>query len=396
MKDTKSKEYLQTFRSVGRWLNRLGAPSRRVRLAYFRQFVLWMQEEGNEFKAFTPDDLIEYQEDADKKTRYDILDMLQRYVLGTVGTANTKNARYSSVKSFFLHNRAPLPADVFNIKAGNGITKSVQGTLTAEEVKHAILTYRPAFAAAYLSMYQGALDQEMFTHWNTHGYESLMEQLKQNPDIVKIELPGRKSNRNVKPYYTFIGSDAIKAIRTYLKRRPNYKWTVKIEGRNRTKIPDTSKPITAIFVNQYGNPISKSALAQYWIRHLRVCGIVNKMENNRSGKGLHEMRDVWSSIWTKGPAEKVCGEYFMGHEIDSLNYDKSFRDTAFYLNEYRKNLNYVNIMSRPEAYGLIDKITYDNARMKEMKDRIDTLENLTKLLPTNQRALWEEIKNPSN
>ncbi|GAH41878.1 unnamed protein product, partial [marine sediment metagenome] len=112
------------------------------------------------------------------------------------------------------------------IKAGNGIVKPVMGTLTAEEIKHAVLTCRPAFAAAYLSMYQGAMDQEMFVHWNTHGYESLMEQLKENPDMVKIDLPGRKAHRNVKPYYTFIGSDAIQAIRTYLKRRPKFKWTV--------------------------------------------------------------------------------------------------------------------------------------------------------------------------
>lgn len=397
MMDTTSKEYLQSFRSVSKWLGKLGKGSRRVRLAYFRQFMLWLREEGGEFKDFTPEDLLEYQDDATKRSRYDILDMLQGYVLGTTGTMNTKHARYGAVKSFFLHSRAPLPDDVFNIKAGNGIIKPVIGTLTATEIKHAILTCRPAFAAAYLSMYQGAMDQEMFVYWNTTGYESLIDQLKENPDIVKIELPGRKQHRNEKPYYTFLGSDAIKLIINYLKRRPKYKWTVKIEGRKRTRIPDKTKTITAIFVNQYGNPIEKSALAQYWTRHLRVCGIIGKMENNRSGKGLHEMRDVWRSIWTKGPSEKVYAEYFMGHEIDALNYDKSFRDVPFYKNEYRKNLNYVNIMSRPEAYGLIDKITYENARMKEMQEQIDELVNERKLrYQVEHKELWVKIKNPSN
>ena len=68
-------------------------------------------------------------------------------------------------------------------------------------------------------MFQAALDHQMFINWNTHGYEDLITQLRDNPEVIKIELPGRKRNRNMKPYYSFIGRDAIDALRNWFQHR---------------------------------------------------------------------------------------------------------------------------------------------------------------------------------
>ncbi len=341
---------LKEYPSVDRWLGRLGEGSRKTRTSHLTSYMSWLKENGGNFKDFTPDQLIEYQREADNGKRYELLDLAQRYVLQTKGTFNTKTSRYGSIRSFFVHNRAELPQDKFNIKAGKGVSKPIQGTLTAGEIKNTILASNPVFRGIFTCMFQGALDQQMFTHWNDHGWPDLLKQLRETPETIKVELPGRKKNRNEKPYYTFIGRDGIDAIKNWIPHRVEY---VK-QG----KLPTDS---TLIFCNQFGNRITKSAIQQYWVRKLRRLGIVTT-RNERTGKGQHEMRDVWRSLWSKSPANHVTAEYFMGHRIDPLNYDKSFRDVEFYREEYMKATPYLNIMTSGAAFGRVEKNEVDKLR----------------------------------
>ena len=60
----------------------------------------------------------------------------------------------------------------------------------------------------------------MFTYWNEHGWAKLNEDLKSAPKVIRLDLPGRKSAKFEEPYYTFIGPDAIQAIKNWLSHRP--------------------------------------------------------------------------------------------------------------------------------------------------------------------------------
>jgi len=328
--------------SVVAWLNRLGEATQPVQWGFFKAFLEWKNEHGGQFRDYTPDQLVEYQKEAKDYTLLDQL--IQPYIKAKAGRFNTKKSRYSNIKSFFKHNRAALPDDpTFTIKPE---LAPVQGTLTALEIKNVILSCDPMHQAVYMCMFQGALDQEMITHWSRHGLQDLEKQLAQAPRVIKIELPGRKSNRNIKPYYTFVGGDSIKFLKTWLIHRAKHIETGKIG-------PNTPN----IFYSIKGNQLKKRALREYWLEHLRVLGIVPPFAfssiTSRSGKGLHEMRDVFRSHWSLSPAKHLMGEYFMGHSIDALEYDKSFRNVTAYQAEYFKAMPYLELITKGEPFGQV-------------------------------------------
>lgn len=347
---------LGQYPTVQNWVNRLSESSKETYLSYFGRFIQWLETEGGAFKDYSPDQLVEHQRKADNGSRYEIIDLAQLYINQYKGRVNTKNTAYGTIRSFFMHNRAELPKDPsFMIRSKK---PPIVGTLTPEEIKLAILSCKPAYQAAYLVMFQAALDHQMFMYWNMNGYDDLVKQLRENPDVIKIELPGRKKNRNEKPYYSFISTDAIEALRNWLQLRP--------------------ENAQGIITNQFGEPLKSSSLKTYWIRHLRKIGIVElekgKQYTERTGKNLHEMRDVYRSLWSKSPANHIVGEYCMGHSIDPLSYDKSFRDIEYYREEYRKAAPYLNLLSRGEAFGQVEAKELNRVE-SQLKARIEQLES---------------------
>ena len=335
------------------WMSRLSASTQIAQGSYFQIFMRWVKQKGGKFSEYTPDQLIEYQKQTSNGSQYDILDVLaQPYVRQAEGTFNTKRVRYSNIRSFFAHNRAELPKDPnFKIRPDR---QPIYGELLPDEIKKNILASNKAYQAAFMVMFQSAMDQEMFSYWNMNGYDNLMAQLNSHELIIKIELPGRKANKNIKPFYTFFGKDGIDAVRNWLKDRP--------------------EDAKAIITDQFGGPIQKASLQHYWLRHLRVLGLappITKTKRNRTGKSLHEMRDTFRTLWSKSPADHKVGEYCMGHSIDPLNYDKSFRDVEYYKDEYMKAVPYLNLLSSGAAFGRVEKGEVDKLRVEVQRLEIE-------------------------
>ncbi len=350
--------------AIQNWLGNLAESTQLVQDNYFKCFMKWVRASGPEpFRDMTPDEILEYQ----KPQEYEILDKLVKpYVRQARGTYNTKNSRYNNIRSFFAHNRKELPKDkTFKIRPE---LEAIKGTLTAQEIRDNILACNPMYQAVFLSMFQSAMDQEGFTYWNTNGYDSLMQQLEENKQIIKIDLPGRKGKKNIAPFYTFIGRDAIAAIKTWLKHRDELVRVGKISKDNKT-----------IFVTKHLKAPPKRSMREYWLSHLRKLGIVEPIKRGtkatKTGKGLHEMRDVWRSLWDNSSAKHVVAEYLMGHQIDRLEYNKSFRDTARYEAEYKKALPYFELLTGGDAYNLVDKSEVDRQRdrIKELEVKVEDL-----------------------
>ena len=85
----------------------------------------------------------------------------------------------------------------------------------------------------------------------------------------------------------------------------------------------------------------------------------------------------------------------MGHTIDDLGYDKSFRDVEFYRSEYEKAAPYLNLMTDGSAFGLVEKNELDKLRAEVKQLESEKNNDLTAMkadLADLKRQLMEELK----
>jgi len=313
-------------KTVERWFARLSPKTIRTNKYILTEWLSWMKDNGDKFSNLSPDELVKWQKTHGND--YELLDYVQDFVRQKNVRFSYKQRVYGAIRSFFNHNRASLPSDhSFYLKSEK--PKTV-GNLTVDELKQIVIASNPLYRTIFLSMFQAGLSVRELLTWSEEGLEDTINQLHKGNRLLKIELPGRKRMRNIRPYYTYIGSDAINALNVWLLMRP-------------------TTSVDHIFITQMGNPISYRSLFSYWHGKLEKLRLIKKKGSsvgNRYGKNLHEMRDLFRSRWEKSPASGAAAEFFMGHAVDPLEYNKALRDEDYASLQYLKAEPYLNIMSQ--------------------------------------------------
>jgi hypothetical protein len=163
-------------------------------------------------------------------------------------------------------------------------------------------------------------------------------------DLSDSGIPGAGSTKD-------LVRDALDALNTHVKERG--------EGDG------------PIFRNQFGERLTKKALSYYWLRKLKELGIVTKanIDVQRYGRGLHNLRDTFRTLWVQSGAKPHIAEAMMGHmaKVDPLGYDQSFKNEDYVRDQLELAAPFLNILTRGEAYGQVDK---DDVRRlkKEIED----------------------------
>jgi integrase len=333
------------------WTSRIAPSTAQVYLFRFKGWLKWMGENGGEFSGMGPDELIAWQRTTDRQNEYRILDLAQAWVLGQNGQRKgTKENMLKSVRSFFAHNRAELPRDKsFKLRSEKPM---VPNLLTVEEIRRVALASNKTFRAAFMVMLGGGLDQESMVYWSNNGWPDLRKQLAERRDPIRITIPGRKASKNETEFSSYVTGDALDALITHVKERG--------EGDGQ------------IFRNQFGERLTKKALSYYWLRKLKELGIVTRanMDVQRYGRGLHNLRDTFRTLWVQSGAKPHIAEAMMGHmaKVDPLGYDQSFKNEDYVRDQLELAAPYLNILTRGEAYGQVDK---DD--VKRLKKEIDDL-----------------------
>ncbi len=339
--------------AVERWLGRLGERTGRVGLVILRCWLRWLGERGGSFAGLGPDGLVEWQRS--HPGDYALVDLLEEYIdCHPEWSVGHKRKVLSTIRSFFMHNRAPMPPDPsYRIRSDK---EPVVSRLTVEEFRKIVLASNPTYRAVWLCMLQAGMGCNEVIYWSDHGWPSLKRQLREGRHPIRIELPGRKRNRNVKPYYTFIGRDAIEALEAYLEQRPN------VDG--------------PIFITKFGQPLTYWTLWRYWMRKLRELGLIKPRRGRgvRYGKNPHAIRSLFRSRWRLSGCDPEVAEFFLGHDIDKLGYDKSpWLSPEWFEEQYCRAERWLNIISEePEKVPAIE-VTRLRRELEELKRMVKML-----------------------
>ena len=336
-----------------KWLGGISKVTGKAYLWHLESYMDWAKVNSPKFGSMTPDDWIEYALDATPRQVNDLLDMKKEYLLSLNGVRLSHKANANkAILSFFAHNRVELPKDkTLNL---HGDKPKVKGVLTPEHVKQIVNASNLLYQAVFLVMLGSGMGQAELVSWSDEGYEGLKAQLDSHAEIVKVELHGRKGDKNDYNYTTFIGGDALKALSRYVKARGSEKG--------------------AIFVNTHGEALTKVALYRYWTRKLIRIGI--KVEKGWTGTNTHELRDVYRTLWRRSGVDVAYGEYFMGHReaFDKYGYDKTGGDEDELRAQYSVALPFLNILSETKPFKLVREVDVEKEVQKQVEIRLKEAE----------------------
>jgi len=253
--------------------------------------------------------------------------------------------------------------------------------MSAEEIRDVILASDPTYQAAFLSMFQGGIGCGDFECWNLHGWEDLEKDLEKDLKVIQIRLPIRMGRR---PFHTYIGGDAVEAIRKYLLHRDRARVAFeRLEKGRRDRAQRKGETYvereftTAVFYNKFGAPITAEALRKYWFNQTVRLGLVEPAGDgnagNRYGKNLHEMRSVFRRMWEYSGEALSFAHYLLGHVGDYsrepglvLMNEKRVRSA------YERALPYLQIMSSEVPFSLFkdENFTSTLDELKRVRDRL--------------------------
>lgn len=337
------------------WLSRVAKVTRVSYRGSLLHFLAWLTGRP-EWVGVDARGLLMRQAEAEDP--YEILELLQEYVNGLDKCRNGRLCVYAAVRSFFIHNRCALPKDPsFQVRGEKpGVVPKLALEHLADLAKAATIRDR----SIILVKWQSLQDNSRLVHISNHCAEQIVRQVKAGIHPVRIDLPGRK--RNLKPYYTFIGKDAIDALVQYFEVERGW-----------------PKPGEPVWLMKYWDgkkmPLTIPGLTMMWLRLIRRVGLIPRKKGSQGikyGYNLHEMRHIAKSLLhtnatVDGFDMDVC-KWMMGHTVDHLGYDKFHQNTEYVRKHYLLSEKCLNIISTPPGAMSEKEQNQIRGLMREMEE----------------------------
>lgn len=371
------------MQSVEKWKSRLSSETSINRLPILLRFFKHV--------SVTPEEAVQWQ--LEHPRDYKFIDAAFNYLNSDVHLSkSTKRSRYYMIRGFFKRNRAPLPID--ERPRFHSDRAPVHGSMSVDDLRKLLLSCNVTYRAIFLVMFQAGLGCEGLLHVNVNEADSVRRALTHTTQLIRLNLPGRKQNRNIHPYYSFIGSDAITALKRHLHAQSYMKDTV-------------------LFRTEKGPPVTRTSIENYFRSHVIQTGLVKRKTPKcpecqgetvrkrqaqslkyicpnctrviapildkhvtggiRYGKHPHELRDLFLTEWHRSGADLAAGNFMMGHSIDPLGYDKIMKDETYARSHYKRALPYLNILS--EEPRKVDKEELE-MELQQMRRKMDDMTRL--------------------
>lgn len=383
-----------TEHCVTQWLNELNPRTAIDYGFYFQKYLIWLSERG--YWTSAQKLLEDYEQIETTKEQYRHIDRLKEHLLEKQTSANNRRNIWYAVRSFYAYHRTPLPRiprhEMDRLFRPSEIDKRralMMTPLTLDEVRSLILNAPQPYKTALVLLLQSGTGLAEFTQFNLEGWQPVIDRL-DNPGPLRIDLYRQKtSRRRVERYYTFIGADGKRQLQEWLQMRPTCDEPALfvVYNKNRRRwVPLRGRLI--------GNMITKIG---------KRTGLIQANELQRYHIHAHEFRDLFKSLCTLNGVNPVASEFFLGHRIDKLGYDKSpGYDVAWFQREYQKVEPQLNILSGAGSREDMKKeVTLEAIRrfgealgIDPMKIRIEKQRSLGRSLDSEEeiQLITNEIK----
>jgi len=185
---------------VRKWLRGLAEGTVVNRLAVLKRFF--------EFASVGPSEAVGFQRN--NLSSYRFVDLAYEWVESRSLASGSMRTFVGCVRGFFLANRAPLPSDKHKFHSDR---ERVVGELSVDEFRRILLSCNRTYRAAFLVQFQSGSGISELCYVNEHHVDYVWDEVRKGSRMIRLRMPGRKQNRNIKPYYTFIGGDAVDALK---------------------------------------------------------------------------------------------------------------------------------------------------------------------------------------
>ncbi|MFH1328246.1 MAG: site-specific integrase [Candidatus Bathyarchaeota archaeon] len=308
-------------KQVENWLNELTESTSKLYKAHFNLFLKWA------------DNKVDLQKINNQVVRDYLL-----YRKTNAWSTQTRKAGLAVLRSYCDFIKKPLKkisrAELNNLLEPSKIDVQkamIQRPLKVRDIKEVLVWGYQPYKTIIQLMFQSGMGLAEFEYFNMYGWDQIKDQLN-NAGAMKINLIRKKtSQQKVQTYYTFIGEEGKQAIKDWLKIRAKDFGEIK-DG---DPIFIVRHKITHKVVPPKGYSIEMFLIRMQ--KKLNIKPLIDDKFHTRYLLHAHEMRDVFKSLCTLAGVNAVASEFFLGHTIDKLGYDKSpLYDSNFFMNEYLK------------------------------------------------------------
>jgi hypothetical protein len=284
----------------------------------------------------------------DEEGRYKHLDAVKTYISSRHTGTFDKRGSWNAVRNFYLYHHCQLPRltraeaeKLFSISELDKKRGRELVPLQLQEVRQLILHAKMPYQAVFCIMLQAPMSVAEFRDFNRNQWQDVVKNLGK-PGPIQVNMIRSKTSRGkVQKYYVFLSQDSKDLLSAWLRIRP------KIDDPHCFLTYQKNDKKWVPVGDQIGATVTATA---------RRAGLIGKGTDGAASRfhiHAHEVRDLFKSICSIRGVREIASEWFMGHSIDRLGYDKSpWYSSDFFLREYKKVEPVLNVISNPPSSGL--------------------------------------------
>jgi len=368
---------LGSEKTKGPWLRRL-----------FR-YERWLRSKG--YFGSIEEALQDCKEARDSERRYYHVDLMQEFLNSWRADRDTKDSILTVIRGFYRKNRADLPREkvVYNKDMLLNAPGGGEDYVKPEEIWRIINDGRvPVRDKAILAvlLYMGMDESTLATQFNLYAFPQLTKALGERSEDWDVERGPVRINllrpKTMTKYYNFLPPRGLQLLKDWLNVRRMETGTE--IGVRRGDEGELSDPI---FISSQGFPIYEGLVAKIVRESSFKAGIQRSIPGTKRYRiHGHEFRDTFKTTCRIAGVDGAVSEFFIGHSIDPLGYDKSPW-------AYPEHFKEQYMRAEPYLSGESERYRVQAEKSRELEDRIRSLESLLTRLAAEKGLRYHELEN---